>query len=269
MINRIKRSFRILGMVAMGTVLTLCTPRFYPVNPGVSIRDDVSYLASAALEGRKPGTRGDTLAARYIRDRFAASGADLLFENGLQSFSLISSAVLGENNDFKYNGTSFTLSQGYLPYSFSSENPFSGEVVFGGYGFDIESDTLTWNDYAGLDVKGRWVLLLKGDPEIDKAESRFGPYSEERAKVLTALDRGAAGVIFTGGPAYSETDQLQELFFDKNSSTYPIPVFQITRGVADTLLASSGVTVATLEKKLNTTMQPAGFNAEREGIGPG
>lgn len=151
------------------------------------------------------------------------------------------------------------VSRDFLPYSFSSRERKSGEVVFAGYGFDIRSDSLTWNDYDSLDVRGKWVLLLKGDPEIDKAESRFAPYSEERAKVLTALDHGAGGVVFVGGPQYSETDQLQDIFYDRNSSSYPVPVFQVTREVGDKLLAPRGTTVAGMEEKINTRERCGGF----------
>jgi hypothetical protein len=253
------RKIKIPLLAVVAVLLSLCSPRFYPFEADHTFRDDVTYLASATLEGRKSGTRGDSLAALYIRDRFARMGTVLLYENGFQPFSLVSSAVPGDGNVFVLDDNPLQVSRDFLPYSFSSRERKSGEVVFAGYGFDIRSDSLTWNDYDSLDVRGKWVLLLKGDPEIDKVESRFAPYSEERAKVLTALDHGAGGVVFVGGPQYSETDQLQDIFYDRNSSSYPVPVFQVTREVGDKLLAPRGTTVAGMEEKINTRERCGGF----------
>lgn len=256
MMRRTTRYLVLALVVVLGMVLGACTPKQFPAAKTASPAADVAYLSAAALEGRFPGTRGDSLAAQYIRDKMQAAGLRLLYGEGFQPFTLVSSVTLGDSNLMTVNGKELKASTDFLPYSFSSLVPFSGEVVFAGYGFDIRHDSLTWNDYAGVDVRGKWVLLLKGDPEADQSESIFEAYSGERAKVLTAMDHGAAGVLFTGGPAYNEQDQLQDLYYDKNSSSYPVPVFQVTRAVAEVMLASSGKGVAALEEELNHTRRP-------------
>jgi len=65
------RKIKIPLLAVVAVLLSLCSPRFYPLEADHTFRDDVTYLASATLEGRKSGTRGDSLAALYIRDRFA------------------------------------------------------------------------------------------------------------------------------------------------------------------------------------------------------
>jgi len=69
------------------------------------------------------------------------------------------------------------------------------EVMFAGYGFGINEDSLKWNDYSGLDVKGKVVMILRADPEIDKTKSPFIKYSRDRDKVLQAKDIGSSRSI--------------------------------------------------------------------------
>jgi len=226
------------------------------------IEQAIQYLASEELAGRKAGEPGDSLAAVFIRDQFRNMGLKMLYDNGFQRFTLVSSVETGDNNSLSFNNLSFGLKSDFLPYSFSANSKITAPVVFAGYGLYIDHDSLKWNDYANLGVTGKWVMMLKGDPEIDKQESLFTPYSEERAKVLTALDKGAAGVLFVAGSKFSEKDELQSLFYDKNSSTYSIPVFQVTRRVADLLLQNTGNTIVQLEDKIHANMASIVFDTK-------
>ena len=257
--NKLSAKVRFLVVISLLVFWIACAPGIYPVANNDSIKKDVYYLASDKLEGRKAGEKGDLLAAQYIRERLKKSKLQLSGDKGFQSFDLVTSVELGDSNRLTVDGVRYEVNKDFLPYSFSSNSSFSGEVVFAGYGFDIQMDSLKWNDYNNLDTEGKWVILLKGDPEIDKSDSKFAPYSEERSKVLTATDHKAGGVLFVGGPVFTQNDQLQGLFFDKNSSSYSIPVLQITRKVADALLLSSGYTIAKLEEKLNNSRIPGSF----------
>ena len=58
-----------------------------------------------------------------------------------------------------------------MPLSFSSDGSLEAEVIFAGYGFNINSDSLKWNDYNGIDVKGKWVMILRADPEAENTKS--------------------------------------------------------------------------------------------------
>lgn len=228
------------------------------------IQTVVNYLASEELAGRKAGETGDSLAAHFIREQFKDIGLQLLYENGLQNFSLVSSVETGNNNLLKFKDINFELAVDFLPYSFTANKSVTAPVVFAGYGISFSQDSIQWNDYANIDVKGKWVLILKGDPEIDKPESVFSIYSEERAKVLIAQDNGAAGVLLVAGKKFNEKDELQNLFYDKNSSIYSIPVFQITRHVADILLKNTAYTIDQLEERINTSMHSIVLNCEAE-----
>jgi hypothetical protein len=226
------------------------------------IEKTVKYLASKELEGRRAGEKGDSLAAEYIRNQFNNAGLELFYDNGFQPFSLVSSVEIGSDNLLSFSDNNYVVTTDFLPYSFTANKQVSATVIFAGYGFSINEDSLQWNDYENVDVKGKWVLLLKGDPEIDKSESKFAAFSGNRAKVLTAQDNGAAGVLLVAGPRFSEKDELQGLFYDKNSSTYSIPVLQITRKVADSILYKTGNTIGHLEDRINQSMKPVVFQTD-------
>ncbi len=80
-----------------------------------------------------------------------------------------------------------------MPFSFSGNSGLDAEVVFAGYGFNISNDSLNWNDYQDIDVKGKWVLILRGDPEPEKPVSGFIPVNSDRDKALTCKGYGGCG----------------------------------------------------------------------------
>ncbi|PLX11913.1 MAG: hypothetical protein C0594_03025 [Marinilabiliales bacterium] len=196
------------------------------------------FLASDLLKGRKPGTRGDELAANYILDHFRNIGLELPLDNGMQYFELVTDVKLGENNWLKLEDSVYDIDKEYVPLSFSGNGELNADLVFAGYGFDIDNEKLQWNDY-NQDISGKWIMILRGHPELDSTRSNFDDYSDDRFKVLTARDKHAGGVILVSPKGISEKDKLMKLFYDKSSNDAGIPVINITRKLADTFLAKS------------------------------
>jgi aminopeptidase YwaD len=224
-------------------------------NPEITIKElkeDIGYLASDELKGRKSGEPGDLMAAEYIRTKFKNAGLTLMFDNGFQKFSLVTSAEIGEGNQLAVSGSNFEVKKHFLPYAFSGNTNVTADVVFVGYGLEVDRDSLQWNDYKNVDVSGKWVLALQGDPDLENPQSPYIEFSSERSKALFAADKNAAGLILVAGKKFSETDQLTSLIFDKNSSRYDIPVIQVTREVADKILAGSENTIEKLEAKIDS-----------------
>lgn len=249
----------ILTLFIAGITLFSCKQ---PSNPEITkeeLKAHVSYLAADTLSGREPGTNGDMMAAEYIRDFFEESGLKLAAENGFQYFEVVKKIELGENNSLSFNDHNAVVEEGFIPFSFSSNAEVEAEVVFAGYGFDISTDSLKWNDYNGIDVTGKWVMILRGDPELDKAESIFAEYSDERGKVLTAKDKGAAGVLFVSGPELSDKDELISLYFDKSASGSGMPVINIKRNLANMILDTTGNTIEELAIMLDSLRTPHSF----------
>jgi len=221
------------------------------------LKKHVSYLASEDLKGRRTGTEGDSLAAEYIRSDLKKSGLSPLFGQGFQRYRVTDKIILGPANSLIINGTSFKVDADFVPYAFSENNSFSSEVVFAGYGFDIKEDSLKWNDYSDVDVKGKIVMVLRADPEIEKTKSPFIKYSRDRDKVLQAKDMGAAAVLLVSGLTFDPEDKFEP--FAKGEQSVGIPAFRISRKIGNMILESGKVTVENLEKKLNDLRKPGSF----------
>jgi len=223
------------------------------------LQSDVYYLASDSLKGRKPGTSGANLAAEYIRRQFEACNLKPAAENGFQYFDIVSDITLGEKNTLSFIDFDGTINKDFMPLAYSSSGTLSATVVFAGYGFDIDQDSLKWNDYDGVEAKGKWVMILRADPEIDSMDSKFIPYSDLRGKILTAKDHGAAGVLVVTPVGYDKDDKLIQLSNDNNDVTSGIPVINIKRKIANTIIQPSGYKIDSLEKILNKTRAPKSF----------
>jgi hypothetical protein len=245
---------------ALAILVVACGPKFDKEITLDDIRENIDYLASDSLKGRKSGEQGDLLAAQYIAQKFEAAGLELMFDNGFQEFNLVASAEIADGNQLQVNDTEFEVEKDFLPYAFSANTSITAEVVFAGFGIEVNRDSLQWNDFAGADVTGKWLLVLQGDPDLDNPNSPYLEFSSERAKALNASDKGAAGIILVAGTKFSENDELSSLFFDKNSSRFSIPVIQITRKVANEILKTTDQTVEKLEAKI--LEQNAGLNLE-------
>ena len=216
-------------------------------------------LASDSMKGRKPGTIEDMLCASFIRKEFTDAGLKLLFMNGYQVFQVTTDVKLGKLNELSLNNKEMKVKEDFIPLAFSENGRLEGPVVFAGYGFDINLDSLKWNDYNGIDVKGKYVMILKGDPEFDKSDSKFVPFTEDRSKVLTAKDKGAKGVLLVSGTAVDKKDSLGGLIYDKSDASSGIVAIHITRKLADQILVGSLKKIDELEKKLNQERKPGSF----------
>jgi hypothetical protein len=220
------------------------------------LQEHISYLASDELAGRYPGTEGAKLSAEYIRNSFKDYGLTLLGNDGYQEFEIVVQLSPGENNILKIGEETFSRGEEFNPFPFSQSNSVKAAVVFVGYGFDIENDSITWKDYEGVDPYRKWVLILRGDPEMDKDDSPFALYGEDRDKVLKARDKGAAGVLMVSGVEFDADDELTSLYFDKTQSNAGLPVIHIKRSLANRILAETGKTVEEYEKEMINTMMP-------------
>jgi hypothetical protein len=246
-------------------ILIFSSSTFAQYNPEITTTDlqkQIGFLASDSLKGRKPGTPEDGVASAYIRDCFSKAGLKLLFDNGFQKFEIVSDVNPGENNSISFDGYTATPNVDFTPLSFSASAKVAAPVVFAGYGFDLDLDSLKWNDFKNIDVKGKWAIILRGDPEPEKQNSAFIAYGQERGKVLTAKDKGAIGVLLVTPSDIEKKDVLMHTQYDKSPSDAGIPVFSITRELADKLLASMNYSIATLETEMKDNHKPVSLYLE-------
>lgn len=211
----------------------------------------VQYLSSDDLGGRKPGSDGDWWASKYISETLKNSGIALWNEDGFQSFPVTISVEAGTGNRLKFEKFLGVPGEDFIPLSFSANAGLSAPVVYAGYGFDFQLDSLSHNDYGDSDVTGKWVMVLRGDPDLENQNSPYLNFNSLRDKVLTARDNGAGGVLFVSGPNFDETDDL--LILNPRDSERPvnIPVIHIKRRVADKILSGDNVSITELEERAN------------------
>ena len=235
-------------------------------SPEISIHDlkqHIIFLASDSLKGRKPGTDGGRIAAEYVAKEISNIGLSPIENNSFQYFDVVTSISAGENNTFRFKDFNGEVEMDFTPLSFSENGDVTAPVIFAGYGFDVKTDSILWNDYSGLDVTGKWVMVLRGDPE-DNPHGIFSEHSSLRKKTLVARDHGAAGILFLSGPEFDETDELIPLVYDQSQSGSAIYAIHIKRSVADRIIKESGYTISQLEQRLISDRKPVSFIVQEE-----
>jgi len=239
-------------LIVSALILTIsqsCSSQNQPEITKDELYGHIEFLASDSLKGRYPGTLEDKIAAQYIANKFETSGLELIFNKGLQSFEITTNLKTGDNNSLSIENKELKLNKDFTPVVFSVNNTLEAEVVFVGYGFNISQGNSSWNDYESVNVKDKWVLILRGEPDNAEETFPFSMFSGLRSKAITAKDQGAAGVIFVSGESFDEKDELMKL--SKPEGEIEIPVIQIKRNIANILLSNLGYTIEKIEKEIN------------------
>ncbi len=192
------------------------------------LKKNLYYLASEQLEGRAMGSRGDTLASEYVAKCFKENRLKAPYENNTSYYQAInayrknllqSELVIGNRKYDNWNGW------GYALRSMETVQLNNIPVVFAGYGIEHSR----YNDFANIDVKGKIVLLLTGQPQ-----DSMGVYlltGTKQPAVLPAYqnllkEKGAVGILM-----YASRFTADSLAQRKHSSRYtktnccPIPIF--------------------------------------------
>ena len=161
------------------------------------IMNHIRYLSHENREGRLPGTRGSKDVIAYLIKNLKSYGVRPAFDKSYtQPFDIKTGIQLGPLNNLILNKDTMIVGSDYLPLFFSANGNFSGEVVFAGYGFQINEKELKWDDYEGLDVKDKWVIVMRHSPERNQPHSIYAPHSPLHKKMLVAKDNGAKGIVF-------------------------------------------------------------------------
>ena len=246
-------------LVPLLLVILIFSCRGYRRVTEEELKNHIKYLSSDSLRGRLTGSAGDSLAAFYIRNQLSSYGFKNLSGDGIQRYSVTSKLLAGPENSLSEGDKVFAAEKDFMPFAFSSNSGLIADAVFAGYGFNIHTDSIKWDDYSGLNVKDKWVIILRSDPDSDKPSSPLIPYSGDRDKVMVAKDLGASGVLLVSGAVIDSQDTFESL----NASDFPvdIPVFRIKRTVADEILAKSGRKIEDLEKQINKSRKPASFDS--------
>lgn len=230
----------------------------------------VRTLAAPAMEGRATGSPGMQRAARYIAAEFQQAGLLPAGDGGsyFQAFEVVTGIHLGDQNHLQLQGAeggqAYRVTQDFTPFSFSDSGRVQGEVAFAGYG--ITAPELQYDDYAGVDVAGRIVLVLSGDPRERDTTSPFRRpeayrYTEVRYKVLNAREHGARGVILVTNPI-AHSEEPERLFAIRGITSVSqsgILAINALRRVADAILGGSGNSLRGLQEAIDHDLRPHSF----------
>ena len=235
--------FTLLVTLAGSTAAVGCPALVPPA--AEQLQSTVEALTAPGMDGRRSGTPGGDVAARSVAAVMAAAGLRPGGDKGtfLQSFVLAAGTRVGPESALEIVGSSrrtFSAGTEWMPHGGSSPDEATAGVAFVGYG--VVAPDAAYDDYAGVDVRGRIVVALDGAPPfVGRRLSRLD-------KLITARQRGARAVLVVSGalPSVAAT-----------GAPFALVSASVTPAVADALLASAAASVAQRARLIADTRAPA------------
>jgi hypothetical protein len=220
----------------------------------------VKTLASPEFGGRLTGDAGFTAAAKWAARKLAAwglkpvSAKDGFLQAYPSPYTVVDKAemtvFLPEGKPDPEKGPAdkemkLAPEKEFLPLLYSDSGDRTAGTVFAGWG--ISAPDLNYDDYAGLDVKGKFVICFRGTPDNDP---KYQYYDEHRTRMKTARDKGALGIVYI----YSEIASNPN--GDWLAGFTPA---MISEKVMDAVLREVNSSSAELKKALTTFKRPVSF----------
>ena len=231
--------------------------------------EDVKYLASPELRGRATGSPELEKAAGFISAKFQVFGLKPPDGNGyLQDFPVTTDAQLGAGNRFGFteNGKSTALScpRDFVPFNFSSAIKFSGAVVFAGYG--ITAPEYHYDDYTGLDVKGKLVLVMRHEPQENDEKSvfagkNFTSHAQFVNKAANAKMHGAIGLILIDDRAAHPGQPWELVKFGSTEGPMDagLAIVEVKEDLVDRWFQDAGKSLDKIEADIDRDLKPESF----------
>lgn len=225
----------------------------------------VSFLASDQLKGRGNGSAELERAADYIASQFRSYGLQPAGDGGtyFQKFDVTIGAEFGTKNVLQIGGVSKERNRDFVTTPVSSSGAYEGALVFVGYG--MTSSALQWDDYAGVDVTGKAVLVFRHDPEEANPASRFSkdPTAPTTfsSKARNARAHGAKAILFVTDPNNhpNESDAVGKATEDLEFRDLSIPSMHVTRDAVASLFAQAGKSMQSIQRSIDSEQKPQSF----------
>lgn len=246
------------------------------------LRESAEFLASDELEGRGIRTRGLDLAAGYIADQYREIGLrdDHYAGTPFHEFRLYSTATNGSVQELAVrlpDGQTESLQpkRDFSTLTLSVNGRFTLPLAFAGYG--ITAPEFGYDDYAGIDVAGKAVILLRHEPRSHDPDSPFAGTENSdhallRTKIDNAVEHGAALIILCTDAAALAADseavpaedaapepdeELLDVVLNESSLRGSIPVVHCRRPRVEALIrAAAKEELADWERRIDETHQP-------------
>jgi hypothetical protein len=255
----------LLTLLAL-TFLSLAAAPAIPSADSHRFLDDIKALTTPAMEGRGAGSKGLTRAERLIEKRYKSLGLEPAGTNSyLQPFTVITGAQLKGKNSFAVltgdRKVELKAKQDFVPFSFSASGSAHGPLVFAGYG--ISADEFHYDDYAGIDVKDKIVVVLRYEPPSfgEKGGNQgMTQHSQLVTKAINARNHGAKALVLVNGKlGDGEEDLLTRFGSVSGPGNAGIIFLQVKNDVAEGWLKAAGKSLAELQEQINASSKPASF----------
>jgi len=252
------------------------------------LKADLTFLASDPLEGRRSLERGSEVAIQWIASQFAKEGLKPVEgDSYLQPVPIIEYTAdrTGTALVVERGGKTETFQAPDAACNFVNEVTVSGPVLFTGFG--ITAPELNYDDYAGMDARGKIVLIFNHEPQETDAGSVFNGkgntrYTNNTYKVLNAQQHGAVAVLTMadpnhpagpgrggqgaagpgrGGRGQQQVPTRPRIPSEALAEGGPgIPVFNISARVAAGLFDAASKTPADVQTAIDSKLAPASFD---------
>ena len=240
-----------------------------------TLRADLTFLASGALQGRMSLQPGDDVAIQWIASEFAKAGlspgtegsflqpVDLIEYRGDRAQSFVGLRRSGSEKQWKYPD---------ILGAYRADVDVSADVVFAGYG--ITAPELNYDDYQGIDAHGKIVLIFDHEPQETDPRSIFNGtgntrYATTRVKVLNAQAHGAVGMLIVAEPNRKHPSNQERIARIGGSVTREVPLPSqalandelhipaavISDAAAKEFLANAAASAAELQSAIDRTLK--------------
>lgn len=227
-----------------------------------SLMQTVQTLCSSEFDGRLPGSEGYNKAAQFAADKFYElglwyAGNEQYFHylnveyNKIESPAIFKTIVNGDT----VNGV---IGKDFVLRGFTGSNNFTLPVVFCGYG--ISRPDLHYDDYAGINVKNKIVMVFKQNPKWKNDDKDWGT-NYPREKSLVARKHGAKGILFLSLPNDEKPQPLiGSVMHGEGEQPVDFPQLHISLDAANTLLSNTGFSVSDCQTKIDEKKKPLSMN---------
>jgi hypothetical protein len=209
-----------------------------------NLKAKLTIIAGAEMEGRETATPGQKRAAAYIENFFKSIGLQPGTADGYQLKYPVYQDSLS-NVALTINGVNLSLDKDFniSPSAFITGSWKASEIIFATYGI---ADSST-NNYSGLDVKDKWVMLLDGTP----ADGDRPNFRAARAKIMNARTKGAKGIIIISKDfPKAKPALLKGSMYVTKQTGAPMPVITISVNQAATILGKTGGSISDIKNAI-------------------
>lgn len=219
---------------------------------------DITWLASSHVGLRANGSTAADSVARSIAARFTRAGLESIDgKSYLRGYRVASDVRVEGAIGLRDLARGYGYGRDWAPLGFSADGHDTVQVAFVGYG--ISAPEHDYDDYAGLDVSGRLVVALMGEPDCAAHSDRFegcAPtlHANAYAKARNAADHGAAALVLV--PRDAAAARLEKISTDVGFVPSTIPVLEVTRAAGAALLTGLSRPLDQQQAEIDRTLRP-------------